>query len=107
MKDEEFLKITDSLSAKLGKEQSAVIADDLGLLITANAEVQKSIRDKDAEIQKLREDKEKLVAANSNLLRQVPMGMEAPKIVPSQRPEKANSHFSFKDAFDDNGNFKK
>lgn len=106
MTDEDFLKITDSLTSKLGEEKSALIADDLGLLITANADVQKSLHNKDEEIAKLKADKEKLVAANSNLLRQVPMGFEKPKQAPKQE-ETSLAHFSFKDAFDENGNFKK
>lgn len=108
MDDKELIKITDSLTEKLGEEQSALIADDIGLLITANADIQKSIQSKDEEIAKLKSDKEKLVSANSNLLRQIPMGFEAPKPAPKPEPEETSlSHFSFRDAFDENGNFKK
>ena len=109
MTDEEFLKITDSMTGKLGEEQSAAIADDLGLLITANTEVQKTLREKDAEIAKLKSDKEKLVSANANLLRQVPMGVDKPSFTPSKQESRTEekSHFSFKDAFDEKGNFKR
>ena len=108
MDDKELIKITDSLTEKLGEEQSALIADDIGLLITANADIQKSIQSKDEEIKQLRSDKEKLVSANSNLLRQIPMGFEAPKPAPKPEAEETSlSHFSFRDAFDENGNFKK
>ena len=109
MDDKDLIKITDSLTEKLGEEQSALIADDIGLLITANADIQKSIQSKDEEIKQLRSDKEKLVSANSNLLRQIPMGFEAPKPAPKQpeAEESSLSHFSFRDAFDENGNFKK
>lgn len=108
MDDKDLIKITDSLTEKLGEEQSALIADDIGLLITANADIQKSIQSKDEEIKQLRSDKEKLVSANSNLLRQIPMGFEAPKPAPKVEAEETSlSHFSFRDAFDENGNFKK
>ena len=108
MDDKDLIKITDSLTEKLGEEQSALIADDIGLLITANADIQKSIQSKDEEIKQLRSDKEKLVSANSNLLRQIPMGFEAPKPAPKAEAEESSlSHFSFRDAFDENGNFKK
>lgn len=108
MDDKDLIKITDSLTEKLGEEQSALIADDIGLLITANADIQKSIQSKDEEIKQLRSDKEKLVSANSNLLRQIPMGFEAPKPAPKPEAEDSSlSHFSFRDAFDENGNFKK
>lgn len=108
MDDKELIKITDSLTEKLGEEQSALIADDIGLLITANADIQKSIQSKDEEIAKLKSDKEKLVSANSNLLRQIPMGFEAPKPTPKPAErEETSSGFSFRDAFDEYGNFKK
>ena len=107
MNDKELLKITDSLTEKLGEETSALIADDIGLLITANADIQKSLQSKDEEIAQLKSNNEKLVTANSNLLRQIPMGFEAPKPAKPAAKEETSSHFSFRDAFDENGNFKR
>ena len=41
MKEEDIKTITDSIKEKLGEESSALIADDLGLLLTKNVEIQK------------------------------------------------------------------
>ena len=64
MTDEELTKITDSMQDKLGTDNSALIADDIGSLITANATTQKTLRERDDEIAKLKADKEKLILAN-------------------------------------------
>ena len=37
MSDEELTKLMDSMQDKLGAENSALIADDLGVLISGNA----------------------------------------------------------------------
>ena len=50
MTDEELLKITNSIEEKLGKENSAVIADDIGLLMTGNAKAQKTLQERESEI---------------------------------------------------------
>ena len=49
MTDEELLKITESMQQKLGEENSAVIADDYGSLITANTQAQKDLLEKNEE----------------------------------------------------------
>ena len=72
MGDEELTKFLDGVQEKLGKENSALIADDLGILISSNAETQKALKDRDAKIEKLRERNEKLILANGNLLKQIP-----------------------------------
>ena len=53
MTDEELIKITDSMQEKLG-DNSAVIADDIGLLITGNTNSQKALQERDAEIERLK-----------------------------------------------------
>ena len=107
MTDEDLLKITNSIEEKLGAENSATIADDIGLLMTGNAETQKLLSDKDAEIKSLKERNEKLVLANGNLLKQVPAES---KLDPIKKPQvSSNSEDSHKinlsDAFDKTGKF--
>lgn len=102
MSDEELTKFIDGLQDKLGKENSAVIADDLGILISSNAETQKTLQDKDEKIEKLRERNEKLILANGNLLKQIPAeGSE-----PAQKSEETKKKStSFSDIFDAHGRF--
>lgn len=103
MNDEELLKITDSITEKAGKDISATIADDLGLLITGNSNNLKAIQERDEKIKKLESDKEKLVSANANLLQQIPMGRE--ESFKSQEEKEPAKPISLKDAFDSKGNF--
>ena len=102
MTDEELIKITDSMQEKLG-DNSAVIADDIGLLITGNTNSQNALRERDAEIERLKATNEKLVLANGNLLKQIPVE-KATKAPKEEVPEVTNIKLS--DAFDANGNFK-
>ena len=105
MTDEELLKITSSIEEKLG-DSSALIADDLGLLITGNSKAQQTLADRESEIRSLKSTNEKLVIANGNLLKQVPIEHkieEQPKVAQSSEgQEKIN----LSDAFDSNGRFK-
>ena len=102
MGDEELTKFLDGVQEKLGKENSALIADDLGILISSNAETQKALKDRDAKIEKLRERNEKLILANGNLLKQIP----AEESLPVQRDEeKKKTSINLADAFDAHGRF--
>ena len=104
MSDEELTRFIDGLQDKLGKENSAVIADDLGILISSNAETQKALKARDEKIEKLRERNEKLILANGNLLKQIPAeGSE-----PARQEEKQENSKSidFGDIFDVHGHFK-
>lgn len=103
MEDEKLLNITNSIEEKLGKDASATIADDFGILMTENAKTQETIRNQAKEIEDLKAKNEKLVSANGNLLQQIPMGREPEK--PSTETEEKVSHLSWKDAFDNKGNF--
>lgn len=92
------------MQEKLG-ESAGVIADDIGLLITGNANSQKALVAKDEEIGRLKATNEKLVLANGNLLKQIPVEKSLP-------PEKASeveepTSISLKDAFDARGNFRR
>lgn len=102
MEDKELEGIINSISDKLGKEASALIADDIGVLITKNSSVVDSIKKKDTEISSLQERNSKLVMANGNLLQQLPMGTEKKKEEPKEETHKSTS---LKDCFDSRGRF--
>lgn len=105
MNNEELEVITKSIQEKLGEENSALIADDIGLLMTKNTQTLNSIASKDKEITRLKENNEKLVIANGNLLQQVPVGVSYNTRETIEEEKK--SSFNFRDAFDENGRFKK
>lgn len=105
MDDDKILELTGKIEETLGKDQFATISDTIGELLTGNTENMKAIADRDAEIDKLKDRNDKLVAANGALLQKVPMGYKA---VDRQKEEEApRPTVSLKDAFDKNGNFRK
>lgn len=106
MNNEDLQASIDSIQEKLGEESSALIADDLGILISNNTKVYNSIQEMNKEITQLKSDKEKLVIANGNLLQQVPMASEYDKHQ-SSKEEGSKKSFNLKDAFDSKGNFKR
>ena len=105
MQNDDLEAITSSIKSKLGEEATALIADDLGTLITKNTQVYNSMLAKDNEITKLKDDKEKLVIANGNLLQQVPIGTSSK--APKEDEEVEKKSFNFRSVFDEKGNFKK
>ena len=104
MTDDELIKITDSMQEKLG-DNAGVIADDIGLLITGNANTQKALVAKDEEIKRLTSTNEKLVLANGNLLKQIPVEKSLPPQKDSEVEEP--KEINLRDAFDKFGNFKR
>lgn len=104
MKEEDIKTITDSIKEKLGEENSALIADDLGLLLTKNVEIQKELVEKDNTINEYKDKNEKLILANGKLLQSVPMGIDSSK---NEDEPKSSEPFNFKSLFDEKGNFKK
>lgn len=103
MKNEEFKKLIEGIQGKLGKENSSVIADDLGTLISDNMTMNKTISEKDDVIREKEELNQKLVFANSSLLQQVgvPSEDEVKKTTKTSEEEK----ISWSDCFDKKGNF--
>lgn len=104
MNSEELNTFLDSMKEKLGEENSALISDDLGNLITKNTEVYNNLNNKDKEISRLNDLNQKLVSANGSLLQQVGASLEKPS-----HGEPEDSHkksFNFRDAFDEKGRFK-
>lgn len=99
---EDFINsLTSSLEEKLGNDNYALISDDMADLITKNNNVLKDNKNKDSEIKKLKQEKERLIEANGKLLQSIPVGFE------TKKEEKEEKEFSFKDAFDEKGNFKR
>lgn len=71
MNKEELDKTLETMQNKLGKEQSSIIADDLGLLVTDNEKMNKDYSELMEKYEKSELRNQQLVEANSNLLRQV------------------------------------
>ena len=94
----------DSMKEKLGEENSALISDDFGNLITKNTEVFNALTNKDKEIERLNELNKKLISANGSLLQQVSAGIERNPHGDEDDPPKKS--FNFRDAFDEKGRFK-
>ena len=106
MKEEVIKAFTDSLKEKLGEENMAMISDDLGTLMTQNSSVINESIKKDETLKTLKENNERLVMANANLLQQIPVHPEYDKHQEKEEEEEKRS-FSFRSVFDEKGNFKK
>ena len=108
MTEKEFEKITKSIQDKLGKENTSLIADDLGKLITDNATMNKDLKGRDERITKLEQDKEALITTNGNLLQQVAMGDENDLINKNKpKEDEQPKPFDYRSVFDEKGNFKR
>lgn len=103
MNKEDFEKLTNSMQEKLGKENSGLIADDIGNLLSYNNTMLSQIDKQEKEIEKLKQDKENLITANGNLLQQVSMGLDKKELKKEQ--EEKPKKFSFRSCFDEKGNF--
>ena len=101
MNGNDLKKLTESIDQKLG-DNSAMIADDIGTILTGFETMDTAIKQRDEEISQLKKDKEKLVLANGNLLKQIPVMRNE-----EEDEEVTKKPFNFKDAFDEKGNFKK
>lgn len=108
MTEKEFEKITKSIQDKLGKENTSLIADDLGKLITDNGTMNTEMKQKEEQIAKLKQDKEALITTNGNLLQQVAMGNEENLINKNEtKLEEPPKPFDYRSVFDEKGNFKR
>ena len=102
MDDDKILELTSQIEKTLGKDNSAMISDVLGEIITGNAENMKTIAQKNEDIKMLQERNEKLVSANGALLQKVSVGKLEPK---ETEKKEAPKKINLKDAFDSKGNF--
>ena len=96
-------EITDKIQEKLGKEESGKIADDIANILIYEEANNKSIENKDNEINKLKQDKQMLIEANGNLLLHVPQGREEKE----DEKEEIKQPFDFRTIFDEKGKFKR
>lgn len=103
MNGNDLKKLTESIDAKLG-DNSAMIADDIGTILTGFESMNATIKSREDEIAQLKADKEKLVLANGNLLKQIPVDSGSNE---EDEEDVAKKPFNFRDAFDEKGNFKK
>lgn len=104
MTEEELNKINDNIKGKIGDEAFAMIGDDLGTIITGREVMDQTIRDRDNEIADLKSKNEKLVAANAQLFKQIPVGHNSKE--ESEIEDSPTKNLRLSDAFDANGNFK-
>ena len=104
MDDAKILELTGKIEETLGKENTAMISDTLGEILTGNTENMKAIAERDETIKKLQDRNEKLVSANGALLQKIPMEKAEDSVDSSKT--KAQKKISLKDAFDAKGNFK-
>ena len=103
MTEEELNRINDNIKDKIGEESFAMILDDVGTILTGREVMDQTIKDKEAEIADLKSKNEKLVAANAQLFKQIPVGHNSREADEEESPTK---NVSLKDCFDANGNFK-
>lgn len=104
MEEEKINNLINSIKSKIGEESSALISDDLASLISSNATVVESIKNKDKEIGNLKNQNHNLVLANGNLLQQV--SFVPKKDEKEDEKEEENKKITFDDIFDEKGNFK-
>ena len=108
MKNEDFKKFVEGIQTKLGKENSSIIADDLGTLISDNINMNKEIEKREKTISEKEELNNKLVKANSSLLQQVGVPDETPKNTSKgTKDPNEEEKISWNDCFDKKGNFLK
>lgn len=98
-------KITKNIQKKLGKENSAMITDDLASIITIKSNYEKQLKENEEEISQIKQDKEVLIQANGNLLQQVTMGAEPKKEEVKEEKKESAKNFNFSAMFDSKGNF--
>lgn len=104
MDDDKILELTSKIEETLGKEDYAMISDTIGEILTGNSQNMQAIADRDANIKKLQDRNEKLVAANGALLQKVPMVHSKDEDEDNSK-EKPAPKINLKDAFDAKGNF--
>lgn len=102
MNDDKIIELTSKIEETIGKENAAMISDTLGEILTGNTENMKAIADRDAQIKKLQDKNDKLVAANGALLMKIPVSKSEPE---ESSTKEAPKKINLKDAFDKKGNF--
>lgn len=103
MNDDKIIELTSKIEETLGKENTAMISDTLGEILTGNTENMKAIAERDEMIKTLQDRNEKLVSANGALLQKLPVAKSEDNEPSKEAPQKK---INLKDAFDSKGNFK-
>lgn len=108
MEENKLNNIITSIQDKLGEDNSSIIADDLGILITENNNAIKEMNKKDEENTILKDRNEKLMVSNGNLLQQISVEDKTNFNISKSDKNKDEKPkpFSFRSAFDKNGDFK-
>lgn len=102
-----MLKATfSSIEKKLGAENYAKIADDIGTVMTGNSQNLSEIEKRDKEITELKSTNEALVLSNGNLLKQVAVAPD-PSVMYQEESRVESKPYDLRDAFDANGNLKR
>ena len=96
-------KMTSMLS-KIGNESSNLILDDVAIFLSDNQKMNDDLKNKDEEIERLKNLNQKLQQVNGNLLLQIPVMKEEKE---DSVPNKKSKSFSMRDVFDEKGNFKR
>lgn len=99
----DFKSVRESITEKLGDENSGVIADDFANMMTLEKEFNDKMENLQKENERLKEHNEKLISANANLLMKVGTEVESKK----KEVEEDEKPFNFASVFDEKGNFKK
>lgn len=94
-----------SMLDKIGTEASDKILDDVAVLLTDNQSMNETLKTKDEEIEKLKENYSKLQKVNANLLLQIP-AIKDEETRKNEETTKNPKTFSYKDCFDEKGRFK-
>lgn len=100
----DFESVRNSISEKLGEENSALISDDFANMMTIEKTLSDTIESLTNERDNLKDRNEKLINANANLLLKVGTEISKPK---EEEKEEEDEPFNFASIFDEKGNFKK
>ena len=101
MKNEDFKNFVGKMQEKLGKENSAIISDDLATLISDNITMNEEITKRDNSIKEKDALNNKLVSANSSLLQQVGTPSVQAKVLNNNVTEETEEKkISWDDCFD-------
>lgn len=103
MKVDEIIK---SMEAKLDETNKGLIADDLGNLIQLSYDHDNAIKERDNQINNLKNEKEKLLNVNGNLLQKISMEKEEVLNPRKEEVKEDINDFNFASLFDKKGNWK-
>lgn len=106
----EMKSFIENIQNKLGDSKDLIL-DDLAKLTSDTTIMNSTIEKKDSEIEKLKERNNKLVDTNNSLFQQVGFSNNESEVLKkptAQNDEKPKTtKISFRDCFDEKGNFKK